>query len=171
MKLVNTHLVTAAAATAIQMPIAVSLRQQSPNAHDEGTVRLATAALFHVVLTLLCSLFLIYTPDQKAEVTTESGGVEIQILGQKRRVGFSRGTLRNFLSQFVTSGARRAVLIAYLATCLLQPLAGWGLTVAIGIYFGELADPAIQLTALGWYGAQPLCTSTPAKGGHRGEAA
>jgi hypothetical protein len=154
LKLVNTHLVTAAGATAIQMPIAVSLRQQtSQSANDEGTVRLATAALFHVVLSLLFSLFLIYTPETRAQVTTESGAVEVEVFGTTRRVGFSRHVLRNFLSQFVTSSARRAVLLAYLATCLLQPLAGWGLSVAVGIYFGELADPAIQLTALGWYAA------------------
>ena len=125
------HLLVAVMMISVQVPLSawlIRLANNDANNIDDVEARLASAGLTYGSITMLFSVFLVYTPEDKREVTKKTG----------TSLGFFPGSLRRFVAQFLTPLAKRVCMWVYLAVFLLQGLSAWSLQKAVEIYYQSI---------------------------------
>ena len=134
------HLLVAGIMLLAQFPLSAELTRLAKNDVDIDDVeaRLASAGLTYGSITMLFSVFLVYTPSAKRKVTAAAGGATVRVGKREVRVGFSRDSLREFLAQFLSPHAKRVCMRVYLVVFLLQGLSAWSLQKAVEIYFQSI---------------------------------
>ena len=131
------HLLVAVMMLAAQVPLSAELTRlanNDANNINDVEARLASAGLTYGSITMLFSVFLVYTPPVPVKVTDDAGAVNIRGV----RVGFSYGSLRKFLAQFLTPLAKKVCMSVYLVVFLLQGLSAWSLQKAVEIYYQSI---------------------------------
>ena len=131
------HLIVAVIMLAVQVPLSAELTRLADNDAnniDDAEARLVSAGLTYGSITMLFSVFLVYTPEDKREVPDTAGGFNFR--GKRR--GFSLGSVRKFLAQFLTPSAKKWCMGVYLIVFLLQGLSAWSLQKAVKIYYRSI---------------------------------
>ena len=133
------HLSVAVMMLAAQVPLSLELIRLANNDANINDVeaRLASAGLTYGSITMLFSVFLVYTPEHKREVTASAGAITLTCC-DKVRVGFSHDSLREFLAQFLSPCAKRVCMSIYLVVFLIQGLSAWSLQKAVEIYYQSI---------------------------------
>ena len=140
---VSFHLVAAALLIAAQVPLCAELVRRAQEDAD-AELRLVSAGLGYAGVSMLFSVFLVYTPSVKRTVTADSGGTTVRMGRVEIRVGFSRGSLREFLAQFLSPLAKRVCMTLYVFVFAAQGLSAWSLQRAVEIVYSDLPDQQLS---------------------------